>query len=111
MRYILLAVCLAVGACAGPPPSQPDPALVNMYKKDIEDQLGITRARQRQQACSAGYTPAIGMTEAKVLASCWGRPDHLSEEITAAGKMAVWAYPEGYVYLSGGLVTKIIVSR
>ncbi len=69
-------------------------------QKDIEDQLGITRARQRQETCTKLPAPSIGMSEAQVLSSCWGKPDHAAESITARGKQALWSYPEGYVYSS-----------
>lgn len=108
MRMLLVvALCVPTLGCAKKTPPLP-PA---DYKKNIEDQLGITRARQRAEACRTRYAPAIGMTEAKVVASCWGAADHAAESVTAQGKKAVWSYPEGYVYLTNGIVTKIITSR
>jgi len=111
LRILIVAACIATGACTSDPPRTPDPAQVARYQKDIEDQLGTTRARQRQEACTKGSPPSIGMTEAKVLSSCWGNPDHFSESVTAEGKQAVWSYPEGYVYFSTGVVTRIVTSR
>lgn len=99
--------CVAISGCVRPPPSMP-PA---DYQKDIEDQLGITRARQRAEACTKIPPPSIGMTEAKVLSSCWGNPDNNAQSVTASGKQAIWSYPEGYVYLTNGIVTKIVTAR
>jgi hypothetical protein len=110
MRFSIIAVCLVATGCSSAPPVDRGPS-ANVYQKDIEDQLGITRARQRQEACSRLPLPAIGMSAAQVVASCWGKPDHAAEETTARGKTAVWGYPEGYVYLADGTVTKIVTSR
>ena len=109
MRVAVIALCLVASGCASPPPYQ-GPTAAD-YQKDMEDQLGITRARQRQEACSRLPMPKIGMTADQVLSSCWGKPDHAAEETTARGKMSVWGYPEGYVYLTDGTVTKIVTSR
>ncbi len=110
MRFSIIAICLvALGCVRAPVVDQQYTA--NVYQKDIEDQLGITRARQRQEVCSRLPAPAIAMSTAQVLSSCWGKPDHAAESITAQGKQAVWSYPEGYVYLSDGTVTKIVTSR
>lgn len=110
MRFSTIAICLIATGCSSAPPVDRE-ASVAAYRKDIEDQLGITRARQRQEACSRVQAPAIGMTTAQVEASCWGRPDHAAEETTVRGKIAVWRYPEGYIYLTDGTVTKIVTSR
>jgi hypothetical protein len=108
MRFSIVAICLAVAGCARAPPP---PDYTQMFQKDLEDQLGITRAKQRQELCSRLPAPAIGMKSDQVRSSCWGQPDHAAESVTAQGKQAVWSYPEGYVYLSDGVVTKIITSR
>jgi hypothetical protein len=109
MRLLLIVLCLFSTGCSSRPPYQGLTAAD--YQKDMEDQLGITRARQRQEACSRLPMPKIGMTANQVLSSCWGNPDHAAEETTAQGKVSVWGYPEGYVYLSDGTVTKIVTSR
>jgi hypothetical protein len=109
---VFVVMCVAVAGCARktPPPS-PDPNATSYYQRELENQLGITRAKQLAQACKQAPPPSIGMTEKQALSSCWGKPDHAAESITAGGTQAVWSYPEGYVYLSNGFVTKIIVSR
>jgi hypothetical protein len=109
MRISIIAACLVVSGCTSSPPYR-GPSAAD-YQKNIEDQLGITRARQRQELCSKLPSPAVAMTSAQVLSSCWGQPDHSAESITAQGKQAVWSYPEGYVYLSDGIVIKIVTSR
>lgn len=111
MRVVLAVItCTTFLGCARPAPPTPVANAAD-YQKDLEDQLGITRARQRAEACRAGYVPAIGMTEARVAASCWGTADHAAESVTAQGKQAVWSYPEGYVYLTNGIVKRIVTSR
>jgi len=105
---------VVISGCVQPVPPETDADRERRtadYKQALEDQLGITRARQRAEVCAKLPAPSIGMTEAKVLASCWGRPDHSAQSVTASGKDAVWAYPEGYVYLTNGVVTKIVTSR
>lgn len=109
-RFLITALCLATSACATPPPVDRQ-ALADEYRRDMENQLGITRARKRQLACTRAPTPSIGMTASQVLSSCWGKPDHAAESVTAQGQAAVWSYPEGYVYLSDNVVTKIVTAR
>jgi hypothetical protein len=83
----------------------------NPYYQDLRRQLGIDRAERLQELCKKLPTPAIGMKAAQVSASCWGQPEHVAESVTAQGKLAVWGYPEGYVYLTDGVVTRIVTSR
>jgi hypothetical protein len=105
----LAAACLAAAGCASTPPvSQQE---LSKYQKDLEDQLGVTRARERRDLCSKLPPPAIGMTAGQVLSSCWGQPDHVHESITAQGKQAVWGYPGAAVVLSNETVTEIVTSR
>lgn len=115
MRLLILATCLLVGGCASKPSEAEQAAqrerLSAVYRRDLEDQLGITRARQRAAACARLPKPGIGMTRSQVLGSCWGRPDHATESVTAQGKLAIWSYPEGYVYFADDAVTRIDTSR
>ena len=80
------------------------------YSQDLRRQLGFYRAERLQELCKKLPTPAIGMKAAQVSASCWGQPDNIAESVTAQGKLAVWGYPEGYVYLTDGVVTRIVTS-
>jgi hypothetical protein len=81
------------------------------YSQDLRRQLGFYRAERLQELCKKLPTPAIGMKTAQVSASCWGQPDNIAESVTAQGKVAVWGYPEGYVHLTDGVVTRIVTSR
>src|ERR1700730_12192589 len=49
MRVSIMTACLLMTGCSRAPPVDRGPS-VAAYQKDIEDQLGITRARQRQEA-------------------------------------------------------------
>jgi hypothetical protein len=104
-------LCIVLAGCAQSAPQPPPPIEQNPYYQDMRRQLGIDRAEQRQELCTRLPKPGIGMTIAQVISSCWGKPDHAAESITAQGKQEVWSYPEGYVYLSDGVVTKIVTSR
>jgi len=109
MRSLIIAACLAVAGCASAPP--PVPISENTYYQDMRHQLGIDRAEQRQAQCAKVTAPTIGMNTTQVLASCWGNPDHAAESTSAQGKTAIWAYPEGTLFLTNGIVTRIVTSR
>lgn len=52
--------------------------------------------------------PRIGMTEAQVLASSWGKPSSVNTTITAYGNSEQWVYGYGmYVYFRNGKVSAI----
>lgn len=108
MRVFLAAILLMTG-CASAPQPERNPA--NEYYANLKEQLGIDRAEQRQALCTKLPSPKVGMSANDVLASCWGKPDHAAESVTARGKDEIWSYPDGYVYLSGGFVTKIVTAR
>jgi hypothetical protein len=110
MRFLIIAACLAVTGCASPLPVDRE-QYSNLFRKDLEDQLGITRAKQTRDLCSKLPAPAIGMSGSQVLASCWGNPARVVESITAQRKIAVWGYPEGRVLLDNGIVRKIETER
>jgi hypothetical protein len=111
MRIAAPVLCLLFAGCAQALPPPPTPIEQNPYYQDIRRQLGIERAEQRQEVCTRLPKPAIGMMSAQVISSCWGKPDHAAESITAQGRQEVWSYPERYLYLSDGVVTKIVTSR
>jgi hypothetical protein len=113
LRLIPLFLIVLVSSGAGPKPATPDtpdPALSEMYRKDLEEEAAA-QAKQRAAACRTLPRPSVGMSESSVLASCWGKPEHKRESETAGGKQAVWGYPEGYLYFTKGLVTRIITPR
>lgn len=51
----------------------------------------------------------IGMTKQQVLASSWGRPQHVNQTITSSGTREQWIYGDGagYLYFDGNLLTGI----
>ena len=52
--------------------------------------------------------PRIGMNEAQVLASSWGKPSSVNTTITAYGNSEQWVYGYGmYVYFRNGKVSAI----
>lgn len=111
MRLAAIALCLVAVGCASRPTGAERQQPTAPYQKNIEDQTGITRAREKQAACASLPAPAVGMSGSQVLGSCWGKPDHVVESTIAEGKHAVWSYPEGYLHLTNDTVTRIEVSR
>jgi hypothetical protein len=111
MRVFVWTTLLVLAGCARPPPPSPVPIEQNPYYQGLRKQLGIERAEQRQELCTKLPKPSIGMTATQVLSSCWGKPDHNAESTTAQGKQAIWAYPEGELYLTNDVVTRIVTSR
>src|ERR1700736_2163154 len=95
MRVFVSTISLVLAGCAASPPAPSVPIEQNPYYQDLRRQLGIERAEQRQELCTKLPKPSIGMIGTQVLSSCWGKPDHVAESITAQGKQAIWAYPEG----------------
>lgn len=108
---VLMATAYFVAGCAARPEPKPDPQRVAEYRKDLEDQLGITRANETRERCARLPKPAIGMTASQLTASCWGPPRHVAESVTAKGKVAGWSYPEGKILLVDSIVTRIDTSR
>jgi hypothetical protein len=50
----------------------------------------------------------IGMTQAEVLASSWGRPDDINKTTTAYGTSEQWVYGHrNYLYFRNGILTTI----
>jgi hypothetical protein len=111
MRVFVITTTLILAGFAAAPPPPPVPIEQNPYYQDMRKQLGIDRAEQRQELCTRLPRPSIGMTGTQVLSSCWGKPDHVAESITAQGKQAIWAYLEGQLYLTNDVVTRIVTSR
>lgn len=109
MWRLVLLLIIAVSVGAGPksdPQQSPDPALSEMYKKDLQEEWAA-QVKQRAAACRVATPPKLGMSESSVLASCWGRPDHKRFK----GQQIIWGYPEGYLYFTNGLVTRIVTPR
>lgn len=51
--------------------------------------------------------PAIGMTADEVICSTWGYPSKKNITETASLTKEQWVYDDGYIYLTGGIVTAI----
>lgn len=51
--------------------------------------------------------PAIGMTADEVIRSTWGYPNKKNITETASLTKEQWVYDDGYIYLTGGIVTAI----
>lgn len=69
-----------------------------------------THARKaaEKKDCDRRGGIAVGMTAKQVLASCWGRPEHVNRTTTAHGTHEQWVYhTSNYVYLDNGIVTAI----
>lgn len=50
----------------------------------------------------------VGMTKADVLASSWGRPQHVNTTTTSAGTTEQWVYGIGnYLYFTDGILTAV----
>ena len=65
------------------------------------------RPKERQDS-KPKSPPRIGMTEAQVLASSWGKPTSVNTTITAYGNSEQWVYGYGmYVYFRNGKVSAI----
>src|SRR5450432_849202 len=93
MRPLVIFLCFAICACTRTPTPAERQEVANGYLKNLEDQAGTTRARERQANCARLPMPAVGMTRSQVFSSCWGQPDHAAESVTADGKQSVWNYP------------------
>jgi len=82
-----------------------DPALVRGREKFIEDMKKQTILSEKKYKKSRGVL--IGMTEADVLASMWGRPRRINRTTRASGESAQWVYDGGYLYFENGVLTSI----
>ena len=79
-------------------PSQPSEFLKSYWTK---------RPKEKQDS-KPKLPPRIGMTEAQVLASSWGKPSSVNTTITAYANSEQWVYGYGmYVYFRNGKVSAI----
>jgi hypothetical protein len=86
-------------------------------QKSIKDSLAVhdviaswgaedAKARAKARAKLPGVR--IGMTQAEVLASSWGKPDDINRTITAYGTREQWVYGyRSYLYFDDGILTAI----
>jgi hypothetical protein len=60
--------------------------------------------------CKCHGNPRIGMTAKQVLATCWGKPDHVDRRETARGVTERYVYDNGRVIFHNGIVTSVQTS-
>lgn len=72
----------------------------------------VKAARRRTADCVRRGQPKIGMTEAQVVASCWGRPTRVIKKTTAEKIEESFLYVHGRaIRLVNGRATEIIESQ
>ena len=72
--------------------------------------LGLQIAREEASAEATRRRHVgvhIGMSQAEVLQSNWGKPESVNRTITANGKHEQWVYAGGYLYFDDGVLTSI----
>jgi hypothetical protein len=58
--------------------------------------------------CKRRGDPRVGMLAKQVVATCWGKPDHVDRRETARGISERYVYSKGeYVILHNGIVTAV----
>jgi hypothetical protein len=62
---------------------------------------------QAAAECKRRGDPRIGMSAKQVVATCWGKPDHVDRRETARGVTERYVYDNGRVLLHNGIVTSV----
>jgi hypothetical protein len=63
---------------------------------------------QAAAECKRRGDPRVGMTAKQVVATCWGKPNHVDRRETARGISERYVYSKGeYVILHNGIVTAV----
>jgi hypothetical protein len=58
--------------------------------------------------CKRRGNPRVGMSVKQVIATCWGKPDHVYHRETARGVSERYVYDDGrYVLFHNGTVTSV----
>lgn len=65
---------------------------------------------QAAAECKRRGNPRVGMSAKQVVATCWGKPDHVDRRETARGVTERYVYDNGRVILHNGIVTSIQIS-
>jgi hypothetical protein len=60
--------------------------------------------------CKRRGEPRIGMSAKQVLATCWGKPEHVDRRETTRGVTERYVYEGGRVILHNGIVTSVQTS-
>ena len=82
-----------------------DPALIRGREKFLESVRQKASATEKKYKKSQGVL--IGMTEADVLDSMWGKPRKINRTTRASGESAQWVYDGGYLYFENGRLTAV----
>ena len=64
---------------------------------------------QAAAECKRRGEPRVGMTANQVVATCWGKPDHVDRLKTTKGTTDRYVYEQGRVVLQNGIVTAVKV--
>ena len=81
------------------------PELAQQSQKYFEAELKKAAVAEAKYKKSKGVQ--IGMTEADVLASSWGKPRRINTTTRASGESAQWVYDGGYLYFKNGILETI----
>lgn len=65
---------------------------------------------QAAAECKRRGEPRIGMSAKQVLATCWGKPEHVDRRETTQGITERYVYEDGRVILHNGIVTSVQTS-
>jgi hypothetical protein len=84
-----------------------------LAEADIHLENPNVRAAREKAARDRKGPVSIGMTEGKVLLSCWGKPEQKNTTQTAKGRDEQWVYDGGhnYLYFENGILISIQTSR
>ncbi len=91
-------------------PSTPDPTYDLVLKTPAEREADkIARAKRAKERAKQAKKEGVllGMSEAEVVASSWGKPRKINTTTRATGVRAQWVYDGGYLYFENGVLTSI----
>jgi hypothetical protein len=73
------------------------------YMTDVNPAAAATECKRRGD-------PHVGMSAAQVVATCWGKPNHINRKESSHGIHEQYVYGDGrFVYLHDGAVTEVQV--
>ena len=86
-------------------PQEFDKKAEQLYSSVLKLKAAEIAAEKRRQGVS------IGMSQQDVLASSWGRPDHVNRDTYSWGTLEQWVYPGGnYLYFKDGVLASVSTS-
>lgn len=81
----------------------------------MDTDFSLSRKRQavaEAAECKRRGGASIGMTEAMVQRTCWGKPRRVNQTLTGSGRHQQWVYGDSnYLYFDNGVLTSIQTSR